>query len=120
MSKCEAHEVRFSQMSSGKRDNQLREVRVSSQQRRETHVSKPKCEIRVCSTECELRISELCVTETRKVNIRSPTARVRKEQTCPHPQRLEAGLFDPPPTDLRDYLTKKMSVHQITPLCCYE
>jgi len=45
---------------------------------------------------------------------------VRAEPESPHPQRLEAGLFNPPPTDLRDYLTKKRSVHQITPQCYSE
>ena len=50
----------------------------------------------------------------------SPTAKVRRELKSPYPQRLEAGLFDPPLTDLRDYLTKKRSVHQITPPCCCE
>ena len=113
MSKCKAHEVRVSQMSSGKHDNQQREVRVSSQQRHETRISKPKCESRVYSTERELRISEPCDPETyvselrRKINIRSP-------------RRLEACLFDPPSTDLRDYFTKKRSVHQITPQYCCE
>jgi len=89
-------------------------------------ISKPKRESRVCSTECELRISEPCASEMsvselrHKVNIRSPTARDRRELKSPRPQRIEASLFDPLPTDLRDYLTKKMSVHQITPLCCCE
>ena len=55
-----------------------------------------------------------------KVNIRSPTANVRRELKSPHPHRLEASLFDSPPTDLRDYLTKKRSVYQITPQCCCE
>ena len=36
------------------------------------------------------------------------------------PQKLEVGLFDPPPMDLRDYLTKKRSAHQITSSCCCE
>ena len=99
----------------GKHDNQQREVRFSSQQRRETHVSKPKWESRVYSTECELRVSEPCLTKTCKVNIRSPTAKIRRDMKSPRPQRLEAGLFDPPLTDLRDYLIKKKSFHQITP-----
>ena len=122
----EAHEVRFCQVSPDKHDNQQHEVRVSSQQRYETRISKPKCESRICSIEHELRISASCALETsvselrRKVNIRSLTARVRRELKSSRPQILEAGLFDPPPTDLRDYLTKNRSVHQITPLCCCE
>ena len=126
MSKREAHEVHVSQMSPGKHDNQQREVRVSSQQRRGTRVSMPKRESRVCSTECEVRVPEPCAPETcvselrRNVNVRSPTVTVRKEMKSPRPQRLETGPFDPPPTDLRNYLTKKRSVHQITPLCYCE
>ena len=101
-SEREAHEVCVSQLSPGKRDNQQREVRISSQQRHETCVSKPKRESRVCSTERELHVSEpyapeTCVSELQhKVNICSPTAKVRKELKRPHPQRLEAGFFDPP------------------------
>ena len=47
-------------------------------------------------------------------------ARVRRELKSSHPQRLEAGLLNPSLTDLRDYLTKKRSVHQITPQYCCE
>ena len=105
------------------------EVRISYQ-RRETRVFVPKREGRVSSTENELRVSnskceplvsEPCVSELRhKTHIHSPTAKVITEPRSPHPQRFEADLFDPPATDLRDYLTKKMSVHQITPQCCCE
>jgi len=105
------------------------EVRVSSQ-RRETRVFVPKREGRVSSAENELRVSnskceplvsEPCVSELRhKTHIHSPTAKVITEPRSPHPQRFEADLFDPPATDLRDYLTKKMSVHQITPQCSCE
>ena len=34
------------------------------------------------------------------------------------PRHYEANLFDPPPIDLRDYLTKKRSANQITSSCC--
>jgi len=54
------------------------------------------------------------------VNIRSLTARVRRELKSPRLQGLKAGPFDPPPMDIRDYLTKKRSFHQITPLYCCE
>jgi len=113
-------------VSPDKRDNHQREVRVSSQQRHDTRISKPKRESRVYSTERELHVSEPCPPETsvselrRKVNIRFLTARVRRELKSPHPQILEASLFDPSLTDLKDYLIKKRSVHQITPLCCCE
>jgi len=33
-------------------------------------------------------------------------------------RRCEARLFNPPPTDLRDYLTKKRSANQATSSCC--
>ena len=112
------HKVRVSQVSLGKCDNQQCEVRISSQQRHETRVSKQKHESRVCSIERELHVSEpcapeICVSELRcKVNICSPMAKVRRELKSLHPQRLEAGLFDPSLMDLRDYLTKKrMKVH---------
>ena len=36
------------------------------------------------------------------------------------PRQSEANLFDPPPTDLRDYLTRKRSAGLITPSCCCE
>ena len=70
--------------------------------------------------------SEPCVFETclsklrRKTPVHFPTAEVRAELGSPHPQRLEAGPFDLPLTDLRDYLTKKWSVHLITSQCCCE
>ena len=71
--------------------------------------------------ECEHRVSEPYASETYvselrcKVNIYFIMAKVRKELKSPHPQRFETGLFDPPLTDLRDYLMKNWSVHQITP-----
>jgi len=46
--------------------------------------------------------------------------KVRAKQGSPYPQRLEADLFDLPAMDLKYYLTKKRSVHQITPQCCCE
>ena len=45
---------------------------------------------------------------------------VRAEPESPHPQRLEADLFNPPAMDLKDYLTKKRNIHQITSQCCCE
>jgi len=47
-------------------------------------------------------------------------ARVRRELKSPYPWRLKADFFDPSLMDLRDYLSKKRSVHQITPLYCCE
>ena len=38
----------------------------------------------------------------------------------PHPQGFEASSLDVPSTDLRNYLTRKRSIHQITPQCHYK
>ena len=100
--------VRVSQLLLARRDNQQREVCVSSQQRRATRVSKPKRESCACSTRRELCISEPCVSV------------LRRSQELKSPQKPEANLFGPPPTDLRDYLTKKMSANQIAPSCFCE
>jgi len=115
MIECGTHKDCVSQVSPDKHDDQQHEVRVSSQQRHEICVSKLKRKSRVCSTERELHVSEPCTPETcilelrHKVNIHSLTARVRRELKSPRPQGLEAGPFDPPPTNIRDYLTKKRS-----------
>jgi len=103
------------------------EVRVSSP-RRETHVlkreglvSSAENEPHVSNSKREPYVFETCVSKLRhKTHVHSLTAKVRTEPGSPHPQRLEAGLFDPSTTDLRDYLTKKRSVYQITPQCCCE
>ena len=100
-SECRTHEVWVSQVSPNKCDNQQREVCFSLHQRHETRISKPKCECRIFLIEHELRVSEPCTPETyvselrHKVNIRSLTAKVRRELKSPHPLRLEAGLFNP-------------------------
>ena len=64
--KRETQKVLISQVSLARCNNQQREVRVSSQQRRETRVSKPKCDSCVWPTECELHVSEPCVLELRR------------------------------------------------------
>jgi len=92
-------------------NNQQREVRVSSQQRRETRVSKPKCDSCVWPTECELRVFEPCILELRR---RDGSQKLKSHQ------KPETSLFDPLLTDLRDYLTKKRSANQIAPPCRYE
>ena len=101
---------RFSSIANRTRQSASR-VRVSSQQRHETHVSKPKRENRVRSTERELLISEPCVSDLRYKD---------SFQKLKSPRIPEVVLFDPPPMDLRDYLTKKRSAHQIALSCCYE
>jgi len=63
MTECGTQKVCVSQMLLAERDNQQCEVRVSSQQRHETRIFKPKRECRVCSAERELRVSEPCVSE---------------------------------------------------------
>jgi len=103
------------------------EVRVSPKRhetrvlKHEGHVSSVENEPRIFNLKREPHFSETCVSELQhKTHVHLPMAKVRAEPGSPYPQKLEAGLFDPPLTDLRDYLTKKRSVHQITPQCCCE
>ena len=99
------------QLSLTKCDNQQYEVCVSSQQRRETCILKQKRKSRVCFTERELRISEPCISDSRRKD---------GSQKLKSSRKLEANLFDPLLTDLRNYLTKKRSANQVAPSCCYE
>ena len=69
----------------------------------EVLLPKPRCKNCVH----EPRVSEPCV----------PAVRSRDAS---HPRQCEANLFDPPPMDLRDYLTRKRSANRITPSCCCE
>ena len=78
------------------RTRQPCETRVSSQQRRQTSVLQPRR---------ENRVPEVCVHTAQHMD----TSRLR---------RCEASLFNPPPMDLRDYLTKKRSANQATSSCC--
>ena len=50
----------------------------------------------------------------------SDSRRKDDSQKMKSPQKPVANLFGPPPTDLRDYLTKKKSVNQIATFCCCE
>ena len=84
-----------------KRDNQQRKVRIPSQQRREACVLEPKCESRVCLTGRELRISEPCFSDSRRKG---------GSQKVKSPRQPKANLFDPPLTDLRDYLIKRVLI----------
>jgi len=81
-----------------RRDNQQRESCVSYQERRQTHVSRPQ--------------RKNCVSE--------PCSSPVQSKDASRPQHCEASPFDPPPTDLRDYLTRKRSVNRITSSCCCE
>ena len=72
-------------------------------------VSEPQRESCVHFTGRELRISEPCVSALRSKD---------NSHKLKSPRQSEANLFDPPPTDLRDYLTKKRSASLITPSCC--
>ena len=140
ISKCETHEVRISEALPNRRAVRIpsqghetrvfvprREVRVSPKRREtrvlkhEVRVSSAENEPRVFNSKSELRISETCVSKLWcKTHVYFSTIEVRAEMGSPHPQKFEVGLFGPPPTDLRDYLTKKRNVHQITPQCCCE
>ena len=83
---CGIQKVRISQMSLAKHDNQQREVRVSSQQKHETRILKPKRESRALPAECELRVSEPCVSDLRCKD---------SFQKLKSPRKPEAVLFDP-------------------------
>jgi len=96
-----------SQASLPRCDNWQRESRVSSQQRRQTRVLEPQRK----SCFHEIHVSEPCVFALRsKENSRKLKS----------PRQSTANLFDPPPTDLRDYLTWKRNASLITLSCCYE
>ena len=73
--------------------------------------SKSKRESCACSTQHDLRISEPCVSDSRLKG---------GPQKLKSPRQTEANLFDSPPMDLRDYLTKKRSANRITLSCCCE
>ena len=78
------------------RTRQQHDIRVSSQQRRQT---------RVPQSRRGNRVPEVCVHSAQHMD----ASRLR---SC------EASLFDPSSMDLRDYLTKKRSAHQVTSSCC--
>jgi len=80
------HGVHVSQVLLVGRNNQQREVRVSSQQRHETRVSKQKRESCVPSTQHELYVFEPCVLDLRCKD---------SFQKLKIPQKFEASLFDP-------------------------
>ena len=120
---CGTQKACVSQVSLPRCDNQQREVRISSQQRHE--IRSQSQNVRAASVLQNVNSVSLNPAPLRlasqsydtRLTFRSLTARVRRELKSPHPQRLEAGLFDPLPTDLKDYLTKKRSARQITSLC---
>ena len=67
-------------------------------QQRETRV-------RVIQPRHENRVPEVCV-------------QAEQHMTVSRLRRCETSLFNPPPTDLRDYLTRKRSANQATSSCC--
>ena len=61
------------------------------------------------------------VLNSRRENrVSEPRVPAVQSNDASHPRHHEANLFDPPPTDLRDYLTKKRSTNRITSSCCCE
>ena len=84
------------QASLPRRTKQQCDSRVSSRQRRHSHVLKLRR---------ESRVSESCVQAV-------------QDEDASRPRSCEANLFDPLPMDLRDYLTKKRSANQTTSSCC--
>ena len=91
-----AQQPTLSQVSLLQRSRQQRESRVSYQQRRQTRVTQPRR---------DSRVSETCV-------------QAEQHTTVSRRRRCETTLFNPPPTDLRDYLTRKRSANQATSPCC--
>ena len=69
------------------------------------------CEGRV-STEHNSRVSY-----QHEVRVSSKKRETHVRLTSPHLQRFKASPSEVPSTDLRDYLTRKRSVHQIAPRC---
>ena len=87
-------------------------------------VSDPKCEIRVlrqAQPTMEDRIStphEVHVSiKKRETRIQNGMSSRHKKPKSSHPQGFEASSSDVLETYLRDYLIRKMSVHQIIPQC---
>jgi len=82
------------------------DLRVSLQ-KRESHIQQE------ATLECDLRVSlqkcEFC--------IQPQDAKFKYELEIPHPHGFEASISDTPATDLRDYLARKRSAHQIAPQC---
>ena len=80
-----------------------------------------KCEAHVLSiSECEARIStkrDSHVSTQREVRVSTRKCETRVQPKSPHLQGLESSSSDVPSNDRRNYLTRKRSVHQITPRC---
>ena len=77
------------------------------------HVSFQKCETRVqyeVTPECDIRVSLL----KRESHVQSYVSKFESELGSPHPHGFEANFSA---TDLRNYLTRKKSIHQIAHKC---
>ena len=74
--------------------------------------AQPTLEIRV-STPREVNVS----TKQRETCIQNGMSSRHRKPKSPHPQWFEISSSDVSTADLRDYLTRKKSVHQITPQC---
>jgi len=120
-------------------DTRILQTRVSVLKRdvrvlvlkRETHVqSVPECDSYVPTTkhkDCVLKQTlPKCEAQTRvssqkcKIHVQSGMSLKHTKLKSPHPEGFEASPLDTRATDLRDYLTKKRSIHQITLQCCCE
>jgi len=89
--------------------------------RRDSHIPTTQCEVWVLKQILQKREAQTRVlSQKRKVRVQSGLSLKHTELKIPHPQGFETSPLDTPATDLRDYLTKKRSVHQITPQCCCE
>ena len=85
------------------------ETHVLSISERDAHVSNYKCDGRV-SAPRKVRIS----IKQRDTRVQHGMSSRHKMPKSPHPQGFETSSSDVLSTDLRDYLTRKRSVHQIT------
>ena len=120
------HEVRVSQVSPDKRDNQQR--KVASLLRKDTRPTSQSQNTRAASVlqnvnSASLNLASLgLASRGRDVRLAFALQQLRSEGSRKVLILRDSRLVssNPPLTDLRDYLTKKMSVHQIAPLCCCE
>jgi len=110
------HETRVLQM---RISTLKREVRVFAPKRESRVKSAPKRDSHVHTTQREVCVLQQTLPKCEaKTRVQPQMARIKANPKSPHPQGFETSPLNTPATDLRDYLTKKMSVHQITPQCC--
>ena len=78
-----------------------------SLQKRKMHVQQE------AALECDFRVS----LQKYEIRVQTQDVKFKYELESPHPHRFEASSSDIPATDLKVYLTRKTSAHQIAPQC---